>query len=80
MSWWEFLLFYLYNFQKSLRKRIIYLFYLEKGLMDRELKYGFLLGNDITINRMAYIKTNKTDYWFIRNDLELKLNIMNLKV
>lgn len=65
--------------EKPEKKEIYYYSTLEKGLMDRELKYGFLLGNDIQSIEWRILKPTKPDYWFIRNDLELKTEYNEFK-
>ena len=53
-------------------KEVYYYSTLEKGLTDRELKYGFLLGNNIESVQWNKLEPINPDYWFIKKNLSLE--------
>lgn len=51
------------------QKELYYYSTLEKKIMDRELKYGFLFGNDINTLQWTKLEVNAPNYWFKEKDL-----------
>lgn len=53
-------------------KEVYYYSTLDNEIMDREIKYGILLANDVNTIPWIKIKPKKPDYWFIKKDLTLE--------
>jgi predicted helicase len=53
-------------------KEVYYYSTLDNKMMDREIKYGVLLANDVSSIPWVRIKPSEPDYWFIKKDLTLQ--------
>ena len=64
--------------EKPLKEKEVYYYStLDKGITDRELKYGFLLANNVSDVDWNQIKPKNPDYWFIEKDLHLESEYNN---
>jgi len=56
--------------KKSENPTINYYSTMDNGLMDRELKYGFLLANDVSSLTWEKLNPIEPNYWFVNKDLK----------